>query len=149
MSFMNIEYGDRVWRNPAGQLHREVGPAVETAYGTKKWYVNGKLHRTNGPAIERTYGAKQWYLNGRLHRTDGPAYEGINGDKEWYVNGNCHRTNGPAVETAYGRKEWYFRNKKVSKSEVETHVCQKDLKVLLLTRAINPFCEITVVKYTL
>jgi hypothetical protein len=27
------------------------------------WYLNGKLHRNNGPAIEFADGTKFWYLN--------------------------------------------------------------------------------------
>ena len=100
---MNIENGDKVWRNPAGQLHR-----------------------LNGPAIEYHYGLKVWYLYGQLHRTDGPAIEYADGDKRWFIYYNL-----------------------VSKNDVETHVFQLNLKVLLLSRTINPFCEINVAKYAL
>ena len=72
-----------------GKLHRTDGPAVESANGTKKWYLNGRLHRTDGPACEYTNGTKEWYLNGQLHRTDGPAIEEADGTKYWYVNGKC------------------------------------------------------------
>ena len=116
---MNIVNGNRVWRNSTGQFHREDGPAIEWANGDKEWWVNG------------------------------PVVEMANGDKAWWVHGNLHRTNGPVVEYADGGRKWYFRNKKVSRSKMETYVCQKDLKVLLLARAINPFCEINVAKYTL
>ena len=53
------------WRNSAGQLHREDGPAVEHADGTKFWYVNDKRHREDGPAIEYSNGIKSWYINGQ------------------------------------------------------------------------------------
>ena len=33
--------GDKIWRNVAGEAHREDGPAVEFASGTKIWYRNG------------------------------------------------------------------------------------------------------------
>ena len=33
--------------------------------GTKYWYLNGKLHREDGPAIESANGSKSWYLNGK------------------------------------------------------------------------------------
>ena len=46
------------------ELHREDGPALEYADGTKVWYLNGKLHRENGPAIEFPDGSKSWFLNG-------------------------------------------------------------------------------------
>jgi hypothetical protein len=29
------------------------------------WYLNGELHREDGPAIERANGTKAWYLNGK------------------------------------------------------------------------------------
>ena len=36
-------YEDRTeWYNLKGQLHREGGPAIEYANGTKSWYLNGK-----------------------------------------------------------------------------------------------------------
>ena len=69
-----------------GQLHREDGPAVEYADGTKAWYLDGQRHRTDGPAIEFAGGAKSWYLNDRLHRVDGPAVESADGYKEWWLN---------------------------------------------------------------
>ena len=31
--------------------------------GDKHWGLNGKLHREDGPAIERADGSKSWYLN--------------------------------------------------------------------------------------
>ena len=63
-SIMTIdEEGTRHWRNEAGQLHREDGPAVEWANGTKHWYLNGLRHREDGPAIEWADGTKFWYLN--------------------------------------------------------------------------------------
>ena len=65
--------GTRRYHNGANQLHRENGPAVEYADGTKCWYQKGLLHRTDGPAIEYSDGDKFWYQNDKLHRTDGPA----------------------------------------------------------------------------
>ena len=53
-------------------------------YGNKLWYNSkGKLHRENDlPAIEWLNGDKEWYLNGKLHReNDLPAVEWFNGDK--------------------------------------------------------------------
>ncbi len=46
-------------------LHREDGPAIEWANGTKYWYLNDQLHREDGPAIEYVGGSKEWYLNGK------------------------------------------------------------------------------------
>ena len=79
--------GDKVWRLKNGKYHREDGPAVEYADGTKEWYLNGKLHREDGPACEYADGDKRWYLNGQLHREDGPACEYAYGDKYWWLNG--------------------------------------------------------------
>jgi hypothetical protein len=124
---MNIdECGNSVWRNPAGQLHREDGPALETTHGSKYWYNYNKLHRLNGPAIELVRGSQLWWVNGQRHRTDGPA-----------------------IETSCGIIEWWYKNNKVSKSEVVHQACQLQMKVLLLTRIVNPFCEINVAKYAL
>ena len=54
---------------------------------TRKWYLNDKLHREDGPAIEYADGTKYWYLNDKLHREDGPAMEYADGTKSWYLNG--------------------------------------------------------------
>ena len=58
------EYGTRRYYNAAGQKHREHGPAVEHANGSKFWYQNDQCHRTDGPAIEWWNGIKEWYING-------------------------------------------------------------------------------------
>ena len=79
--------GTRRYYNNAGELHRENGPAVEYADGTKCWHQKGLLHRTDGPAIEYSDGGKFWYQNDKLHRTDGPAVVGSNGYMEWFING--------------------------------------------------------------
>ena len=195
MSIMKIQGGRRVWRNPAGELHREEGPAVEFVNGSTAWYFHGKQHRTDGPAVE--FGNyKVWYFHGQYHRTDGPAILHQNGDKEWLQFGEKHRTDGPADERANGNKEWWWRglrhradgpafegadgsrlewwrhgrlhridgpatkwydgernwyihDQKVSKPEVVNQVSQLQLKVLMLTRTVNPFCEINVAKHVL
>ena len=89
-------------------LHRENGPAVEWAGGTKSWYQNGQLHRTDGPAIEHSIGTKEWFQNGQRHRADGPAIEWSYGTKSWWQNDQYHRTDGPAIERADGYKFWYI-----------------------------------------
>ena len=43
--------------------HREDGPAIEYANGSKAWYLNGLCHRIYGPAIEYADGYKTWWLN--------------------------------------------------------------------------------------
>lgn len=81
------DYGTIRWYNEQGQFHRENGPAVEWANGSKFWYLNDQRHREDGPAVEWDDGNKEWYLNGKLHREDGPAVEYISGTKSWYLNG--------------------------------------------------------------
>jgi hypothetical protein len=81
------EDGDKFYYNDKAMkiLHREDGPAIEYADGSKEWYLNGKRHREDGPAIEYADGSKEWYLNGKRHREDGPALE-YRGNKYWYLS---------------------------------------------------------------
>jgi len=37
---------------------------VEYSNGDKCWFLNSDLHREDGPAIEDADGTKYWYLNG-------------------------------------------------------------------------------------
>jgi hypothetical protein len=123
-------YGNKFWRNKKGELHRDDGPAIERANGSKSWYQNGQLHRLDGPAMEIINGDKYWCQNDKYHRLDGPAIECANGDKYWCQNDKYHRLDGPAVECANGRKEWWIDgikytdeeefNKKIEKKEVNT-----------------------------
>ena len=78
--------GNKRYYNDAGHFHREDGPVIEFANGTKQWIINGKLHRENGPAFEKSKGDKEWFINGERHREDGPAIEFIDGYKTWYIN---------------------------------------------------------------
>ena len=107
-----LDRDEETWFNQDGKRHREDGPAIELANGSKLWYLNGKVHREDGPAVERTDGYKEWQLNGERHREDGPAVEGANGDKAWYLNGKLHREDGPAAEHANGDKAWYLNGKR-------------------------------------
>ena len=56
--------GTHCYYNNAGELHRDDGPAVLWADGTKLWYQNGLRHRTDGAAVEWPSGNKAWYING-------------------------------------------------------------------------------------
>ena len=78
--------GTRRYRNAAGQLHREEGPAIVYNDGTEKWYQNGKLHREDGPAVTYKHGPKIWFKHGKRHRTDGPAAEYHNGGTIWFLD---------------------------------------------------------------
>ena len=80
------KYGTIRYYNDKGESHREDGPSVECANGTKEWYKNGERHREDGPAIEYEEGSKAWFKNGKLHREDGPAVDYISGRKEYWYN---------------------------------------------------------------
>ena len=96
-------------------------------YGDKFYYSDKAMtiyHREDGPAIEWADGSKHWYLNGKCHRADGPAWEASNGTKAWYINGKCHREDGPAIEYAegskswaYGSKSWYINGHSITEAE--------------------------------
>jgi len=60
--------GNKWWKNSQRQLHREDGPAIEWADGTKHWYINNKPHREDGPAYEAASGNKYWFINGKRIR---------------------------------------------------------------------------------
>ena len=86
--------------------------------GTVRYYdEKGDRHREGGPALECADGTKAWYRKGDLHREDGPAYEGADGSKEWYRNGKCHREDGPAVERADGTREYWLSGKRMTEEE--------------------------------
>ena len=84
---------------------------VKDKYNTIVYYVNGKSHREDGPAVKYADGTKKWRLNGICHRIDGPAIEWYDGDKDWYLNGKRHREDGPATEWYNGNKYWYLNDK--------------------------------------
>ena len=96
-------------------------------YETKFWFKRGKLHREDGPAVEHANGSKRWYKNGKCHRDDGPAIESVNGDKEWYQNGKLHREDGTAVVWHSGYKEYWIEG--VSYSEDEFIAYQRSLRL--------------------
>ena len=77
------EFGTRIYRNAAGQPHRDNGPAVVWRNGDCYWYQNGVLHREDGPAIEYADGSKRWFQNGVLQREDGPVVLRSYGREEW------------------------------------------------------------------
>jgi hypothetical protein len=62
---------------------------IESKEGT--FYYKDKemtiLHREDGPAIEYANGSKSWWFYGLRHRTDGPAFVRINGTRSWFLNG--------------------------------------------------------------
>jgi hypothetical protein len=101
--------GDKEWRMPDGSFHREDGPALEYADGSKFWFINGQIHRKDGPAIIWAGGNKEWYRNGLLHREDGPAVEYAYGGKSWCLNGALLSEEEWRQQT---RKKFIFRRLK-------------------------------------
>jgi len=72
-------YGNIFWYKEGTNIrHREDGPAVEYADGTKYWYQNDMWHRIDGPAIECIDGNKYYYLNDKY-------YSNIKTDEEWII----------------------------------------------------------------
>jgi hypothetical protein len=55
--------GDQCWRNKAGCLHRENGPAIIYHDGSMEWLINGDNHRTDGPAVIWSDDIQEWYIN--------------------------------------------------------------------------------------
>ena len=93
------------FRNEAGQLHREDGPA-SIEYRSEgsvllEYYYQGQWHREDGPARIRYRSDgrvlfESYYLRGQLHREDGPAYIHYMSDgsvwyEEYYLRG-CDST---------------------------------------------------------
>jgi hypothetical protein len=87
-------------------------------------------------------------LDGYLHRSDGPAIDYVDGEKKWYVYGKRHRTDGPA-HIKSGVHRWFLKNEKVVKPTIVNKAVQDTLTSIILSRAVNPFCEINVAKYAL
>ena len=54
--------------------------------GSKRWYKEGLLHREDGPALESAHGTKFWFKEGKYHREDGPAIEFADGTKEYWLD---------------------------------------------------------------
>ena len=97
-------------------LHREDGPALITAGGSQKWFIDGKPHRVGAPAIIWFDGDQDWYLNGKLHRLDGPARQWDCSDS-FYING-----------TQYLKREF---PQAVAKYVTYIEVTKQDIQTLL------------------
>jgi len=111
-----LEYGEKIWRNKEGQLHRDNDqPAIIYADGTQEWYKEDLRHRDNDlPAIIDADGTQYWYKDDKRHRdNDLPAIIYADGSKYWYKEGLLHRDNDlPAIIFSDGSKEWWKNNKK-------------------------------------
>ena len=74
------EFGDIIYRNYFGELHREDGPAIINPNGECWWFKNDMAHRLDGPAMMRPFNGVLrlvWYVND-CHG----GYENI-GDKDF------------------------------------------------------------------
>jgi hypothetical protein len=111
MNYIVDKKGTKRWRNDKGEYHREDGPAIEMATGSKFWYVDGLFHREDGPAVEDLTN-RLWYIRGKLHREDGPAIESSS-FRKWYINNMLHRVDGPAIEYINGDTEWYINGEPI------------------------------------
>ena len=90
----------------------------------EKWYKNGKYHREDGPAIEWADGSKEWWVNGELKKIVLEKYLGkklpkcIDGSdvlKDAYKNipiDICDYCKKPkrATEICYVREQLMFRS---------------------------------------
>ena len=95
--------------------------------GTVRWYLNDHLHREDGPAVEWANGSKEWWINGQLHREDGPAVETSDGHRQWCLNGKKHRSNGPAIEWSDGLAAWYLNGVEQTQQEFQQWLDRKNL----------------------
>lgn len=103
--------------------------------GNVRWYLDDQYHREDGPALEFADGTKIWYINGECHREDEPAVENADGSKHWwYLNGKRHREDGPAVEYTNGFKEWYLNDVQITEEEFKLWLIKKALNEKLHTK---------------
>lgn len=52
-----------------------------------QWYLGDKLHKENGPAVEFADGTREWWIDGKRHREDGAAIEFGDGTNKWFLDG--------------------------------------------------------------
>jgi hypothetical protein len=95
---------------------------------TLEWYKYGLLHREDGPAIEKADGTKEWYLNGKLNRKNGAAIEYPNGVRTWYTNGKLNRRDGPAIEYPSGVGCWYINDKRLTETQFNYYIRKRTQK---------------------
>lgn len=58
------EYGNKLWKNKKGELHRIGDYAYKGNNGSKAWFIKGYLFRLYGPAVERSDGSKDFCIDG-------------------------------------------------------------------------------------
>jgi hypothetical protein len=57
------QYGNHIYYDDTGSIHRTGGPAIVASNGYKEWRHHGELHRTDGPAMKED-NKPYWYLFG-------------------------------------------------------------------------------------
>jgi len=67
--------GDRFWFK---------GEAPEIVEG-RMWWFGGKLHREDGPAVEWANGTKEWCIDNDNHRIGGPSIEFGDGNNNHFA----------------------------------------------------------------
>ena len=78
-SYLEIDkFGNKIWTNKEGVLHRLGGPAYEDIDGTKQCWQNGERHRLDGPEIELADGRKGWCKNGRTFKNKDTFFRSLN-----------------------------------------------------------------------
>ena len=101
--------GTREWKNANGERHREDGPAIEWANGSRNWFINGIAHRVDGPSYEDVNGYSEWWKHGKLVR------------KEWHVQGVLTRREHYSRGTVT-RREFYSQGELVRDEAPEPKV---------------------------
>jgi hypothetical protein len=52
-----------------------------------EWYLGDSLHKENGPAVVMADGTREWWFHGKRHCEDGPAITFPDGHNKWFIEG--------------------------------------------------------------
>lgn len=82
------------YRNNHGQLHREIGPAIEYSDGDYEWYMDGRLHNLNGYArclknAQTTY--LEYYVYGKRYNSIEDYYNFVHKNNKIKVKQNIRK----------------------------------------------------------
>lgn len=83
-------------------------PAVERPSGYRAYYKDGRKHRDAGPAVIWANGTRRYYTDGVLLKIVYPHGAIVYLNKE----GKLHRTDGPALITKHGVCYWFVRGRR-------------------------------------
>ncbi len=84
----------KVWRNEAGEIHRDGGPAIEPKAAGKSGTATARRIATARPPFSGRRERTQWKQFGEMHREDGPAEESP-GQATWWWRGKQHPRRRP------------------------------------------------------